>query len=113
HLEIITERLDREFGMELITTAPSVIYHIYMTDGSRIELHNPVDMPEPLKIDHIEEPGIHATILVPDEYFGAVLKLCQDRRGRQQLLADARNRAMLVYELRRDAVVFDGYGRVE
>ena len=81
HLEIITERLEREFNLELITTAPSVIYHIYLTDGSMIEMHNPADMPEPSKIDRIEEPWIEATILVPDEHLGAVLKLCQDRRG--------------------------------
>src|SRR5690606_16038268 len=113
HLEIITERLDREFGMELITTAPSVIYHIYMTDGSLIELHNPADMPDPVKIDHIEEPWIQATILVPDEYLGAVLKLCQDRRGRQQNLTYAVNRAMLVYELPLNEVVFYFYDRLK
>ena len=84
HLEIITERLEREFNMDLITTAPSVIYHIKMNDGSMIELHNPADMPDAVKIDHMEEPWISATILVPDEYLGAVLKLCQDRRGRQK-----------------------------
>ncbi len=81
HLEIITERLEREFNLDLITTAPSVIYHLHMTDGTMIEMHNPADMPEVVKIDHIEEPWIEATILVPDDYLGAVLKLCQDRRA--------------------------------
>ncbi|HEX7074772.1 MAG TPA: translation elongation factor 4 [Hyphomicrobiaceae bacterium] len=113
HLEIITERLEREFGMDLITTAPSVIYHVYLTDGSRLELHNPADMPDPVKIDHIEEPWIQATILVPDEYLGAVLKLCQDRRGRQKNLTYAGNRAMLVYELPLNEVVFDFYDRLK
>ncbi len=113
HLEIITERLEREFGMDLITTAPSVIYRIFMNDGSMIELHNPADMPDPVKIDHIEEPWIQATILVPDEYLGAVLKLCQDRRGRQKNLTCAGNRAMLVYELPLNEVVFDFYDRLK
>jgi GTP-binding protein LepA len=113
HLEIITERLEREFGMDLITTAPSVIYHIFMTDGSKIELHNPADMPDQVKIDHIEEPWIEATILVPDEYLGAVLKLCQDRRGRQKNLTYAGSRAMLVYELPLNEVVFDFYDRLK
>jgi GTP-binding protein LepA len=113
HLEIITERLEREFGMDLITTAPSVIYHVYLTDGSRLELHNPADMPDPVKIDHIEEPWIQATILVPAEYLGAVLKLCQDRRGRQKNLTYAGNRAMLVYELPLNEVVFDFYDRLK
>ncbi|MCL4766979.1 MAG: translation elongation factor 4 [Hyphomicrobiaceae bacterium] len=113
HLEIITERLEREFGMDLITTAPSVIYHIYMNDGARIELHNPADMPDPVRIDRIEEPWIQATILVPDEYLGAVLKLCQDRRGRQRNLTYAGSRAMLVYELPLNEVVFDFYDRLK
>ena len=113
HLEIITERLEREFNMDLITTAPSVIYHIHMNDGSMIELHNPADMPDPVKIEHIEEPWIQATILVPDEYLGAVLKLCQDRRGRQKNLTYAGTRAMLVYELPLNEVVFDFYDRLK
>src|SRR5262249_29620724 len=83
HLEIITERLEREFNLELITTAPSVIYRVHRTDGTVLELHNPADMPDAGRIEHIEEPWIEATILVPDEHLGAVLKLCQDRRGRQ------------------------------
>ncbi|MFL5006442.1 MAG: translation elongation factor 4, partial [Microvirga sp.] len=113
HLEIITERLEREFNMDLITTAPSVIYHIKMNDGSMIEMHNPADMPEAVKIDHMEEPWISATILVPDEYLGAVLKLCQDRRGRQKNLTYAGTRAMLVYELPLNEVVFDFYDRLK
>jgi GTP-binding protein LepA len=113
HLEIITERLEREFGMDLITTAPSVIYHVHLSDGSQIEMHNPADMPDPARIDHIEEPWIEATILVPDEYLGAVLKLCQDRRGRQKNLTYAGSRAMLVYELPLNEVVFDFYDRLK
>jgi GTP-binding protein LepA len=113
HLEIITERLEREFNLDLITTAPSVIYHVHMTDGSKIELHNPADMPDPVRIDHIEEPWIEATILVPDEYLGAVLKLCQDRRGRQKNLTYVGARAMLVYELPLNEVVFDFYDRLK
>ncbi len=113
HLEIITERLEREFNLDLITTAPSVIYHIYLTDGSKVELHNPADMPDPVRIDHIEEPWIEATILVPDEYLGGVLKLCQDRRGRQKNLTYVGTRAMLVYELPLNEVVFDFYDRLK
>ncbi|MGI9413405.1 MAG: translation elongation factor 4, partial [Hyphomicrobiales bacterium] len=86
HLEIIRERIEREFNIDLITTAPSVIYQVFMTDGSLKELHNPVDLPDPVKIERIEEPWIEATILVPDDYLGAVLKLCEDRRGRQKEL---------------------------
>ncbi|WP_333794981.1 translation elongation factor 4 [Hyphomicrobium sp.] len=113
HLEIITERLEREFRLDLITTAPSVIYHLHMTDGSMIELHNPADMPDPVHIDHIEEPWIEATIMVPDDYLGAVLKLCQDRRGRQKQLTYVGNRAMLIYELPLNEVVFDFYDRLK
>ena len=113
HLEIITERLEREFNLDLITTAPSVIYHLHMNDGSTIEMHNPADMPDPVRIDHIEEPWIEATILVPDEYLGAVLKLCQDRRGRQKNLTYVGTRAMLVYELPLNEVVFDFYDRLK
>jgi GTP-binding protein LepA len=113
HLEIITERLEREFNLDLITTAPSVIYHLHMNDGSKIEMHNPADMPDPVRIDHIEEPWIEATILVPDEYLGAVLKLCQDRRGRQKNLTYVGTRAMLVYELPLNEVVFDFYDRLK
>jgi GTP-binding protein LepA len=113
HLEIITERLEREFNMNLITTAPSVIYHLHMNDGSKIEMHNPADMPDVTKIDHLEEPWISATILVPDEYLGSVLKLCQDRRGRQKQLTYAGTRAMVVYELPLNEVVFDFYDRLK
>ena len=81
HLEIIRERLEREFDLDLIATAPSVIYRIHLTDGTMKELHNPADMPDVMQIDRIEEPWIKATILVPDEYLGSVLKLCEDRRG--------------------------------
>ncbi|MGE0629810.1 MAG: translation elongation factor 4 [Hyphomicrobiaceae bacterium] len=113
HLEIITERLEREFNLDLITTAPSVIYHVHMNDGAVIEMHNPADMPDVVRIDHIEEPWIEATILVPDDYLGAVLKLCQDRRGRQRNLTYAGSRAMLVYELPLNEVVFDFYDRLK
>ena len=113
HLEIIRERLEREYDIDLITTAPSVIYNIYMTDGSVIELHNPADMPDVVRIDRIEEPWIKATILVPDEYLGDVLKLCQDRRGVQADLTYAGSRAMVVYRLPLNEVVFDFYDRLK
>ncbi len=113
HLEIIIERLEREFNLELITTAPSVIYHIYLADGAKIELHNPADMPDAGRIERIEEPWIEATILVPDEHLGGVLKLCQDRRGRQKNLTYVGTRAMLVYELPLNEVVFDFYDRLK
>lgn len=113
HLEVIRDRLEREYDIDLITTAPSVIYHIYMKDGEQIDLHNPADMPDPSKIDHIEEPRIKATILVPDEYLGDVLKLCQDRRGIQLDLTYAGSRAMVVYDLPLNEVVFDFYDRLK
>ena len=113
HLEIIRERLEREFNIDLIATAPSVIYRVHLTDGSMKELHNPADMPEPQKIAKIEEPWIEATILVPDEHLGSVLKLCEDRRGRQKNLTYAGSRAMLVYELPLNEVVFDFYDRLK
>jgi len=113
HLEIIRERLEREFNIELITTAPSVIYKIHQTDGTVLEMHNPADMPDPVKIDHIEEPWIEATILVPDDYLGGVLKLCEERRGRQKNLTYAGSRAMAVYELPLNEVVFDFYDRLK
>jgi len=113
HLEIITERLEREFNLDLITTAPSVIYNLHMKDGTMIEMHNPADMPDVVRIDHIEEPWIEATILVPDDYLGAVLKLCQDRRGRQKQLTYAGSRAMVMYELPLNEVVFDFYDRLK
>jgi GTP-binding protein LepA len=113
HLEIIRERLEREFNLELIATAPSVIYRVFLTDGTIKELHNPADMPEPQRIAKMEEPWIEATILVPDEHLGAVLKLCEDRRGRQKNLTYAGSRAMLVYELPLNEVVFDFYDRLK
>ena len=113
HLEIIRERLEREFNIDLIATAPSVIYRAHLTNGTVVELHNPADMPEPQKIAKIEEPWIEATILVPDEHLGAVLKLCEDRRGRQKNLTYAGSRAMLVYELPLNEVVFDFYDRLK
>ncbi|OUS20415.1 elongation factor 4 [Rhodobacterales bacterium 59_46_T64] len=113
HLEVIRDRIEREYNIELITTAPSVIYHIYMRDGSMIELHNPADMPDLTHVDHLEEPRIKATILVPDEYLGDVLKLCQDRRGIQEDLTYAGSRAMVVYDLPLNEVVFDFYDRLK
>jgi GTP-binding protein LepA len=113
HLEIIRERLEREFNINLITTAPSVIYKLHMTDGEEMELHNPVDMPEAHRIREIEEPWIEARILVPDEYLGSVLKLCEDRRGRQRELTYAGARAMIVYDLPLNEVVFDFYDRLK
>ena len=113
HLEIVRERLEREFNLDLITTAPSVIYHIYMNNGTMKELHNPADMPDVTYIDRIEEPWIKATVLVPDEYLGSVLKLCEDRRGRQVELTYAGNRAMVIYMLPLNEVVFDFYDRLK
>ena len=113
HLEIIRERIEREFDIDLITTAPSVVYQLHMTDGETEDLHNPADMPDIVKIDHIDEPWIRASILVPDDYMGAVLKLCEDRRGRQINLSYAGSRAMLEYELPLNEVVFDFYDRLK
>lgn len=113
HLEVIRDRIEREYDIELITTAPSVIYHVYMKDGEMIELHNPADMPDLSKVDHLEEPRIKATIMVPDEYLGDVLKLCQDRRGLQEDLTYAGSRAMAVYDLPLNEVVFDFYDRLK
>jgi len=113
HLEIIQERLEREFDLDLITTAPSVVYQIHLTNGEVMSLHNPVDMPDPMRIDHIEEPWIKATILVPDEYLGGVLALCEERRGAQKDLTYAGNRAMVVYRLPLNEVVFDFYDRLK
>jgi GTP-binding protein LepA len=113
HLEVIRDRIEREFDIDLITTAPSVIYHVYSRDGEMIELHNPADMPDLSKVDHLEEPRIKATILVPDDYLGDVLKLCQDRRGIQEDLTYAGSRAMVVYDLPLNEVVFDFYDRLK
>jgi len=113
HLEVIRDRIEREYDIDLITTAPSVIYDIHMKDGSVEQLHNPADMPDLTHVDHIEEPRIKATILVPDEYLGDVLKLCQDRRGLQLDLTYAGTRAMVVYDLPLNEVVFDFYDRLK
>ncbi len=113
HLEIIQERLEREFGLDLITTAPSVIYRVHTTRDEMLELHNPADMPDPMHIDSVEEPWIKATILVPDDYLGAVLQLCTDRRGEQVDLTYAGSRAMAVYHLPLNEVVFDFYDRLK
>ncbi len=113
HLEIVRERIDREFGIDLIATAPSVVYRLHMNDGKMKELHNPADMPDPVYVDYMEEPWIKATILVPDEHLGGVLKLCQDRRGEQVELTYAGSRAMLVYLLPLNEVVFDFYDRLK
>lgn len=113
HMEIIQERLEREFDLDLIATAPSVSYHIYMKNGDMIELHNPSDMPDVMKIDHIEEPWIKATIFVPDEYLGSLLQLCSDRRGSQKELTYVGGRAMIIYELPLNEVVFDFYDRLK
>ncbi len=113
HMEIIQERLGREFDLDLITTAPSVAYNINLTDGSQITLHNPADMPDLSTVVSIEEPVVKATILVPDEYLGAVLKLCNDRRGEQEELTYVGNRAMAVYKIPLNEIVFDFYDRLK
>ncbi|QQP87933.1 elongation factor 4 [Skermanella sp. TT6] len=113
HLEIIQERLEREFDLDLITTAPSVVYKIHMNDGSVLDLHNPADMPDPVRIAKIEEPWIKATIMLPDEYLGSVLQLCTDRRGEQIELTYAGSRAMMIYRLPLNEVVFDFYDRLK
>ncbi|MCX8225795.1 MAG: translation elongation factor 4 [Sulfitobacter sp.] len=113
HLEVIRDRIEREYDIDLITTAPSVIYDIHMKDGTVTQLHNPADMVDLTFVDHIEEPRIKATILVPDEYLGDVLKLCQDRRGIQMDLTYAGSRAMVVYDLPLNEVVFDFYDRLK
>lgn len=113
HMEIIQERLSREFDLDLITTAPSVAYKINMTDGTQMTLHNPADMPDVTKIATIEEPMVRATILVPDEYLGSVLKLCTERRGEQEDLTYAGTRAMIVYKIPLNEIVFDFYDRLK
>ncbi len=113
HLEIVQERLEREFDLDLITTAPSVVYRIHKNDGTLLELHNPVDMPDPTQVDYIEEPWIKATVMVPDEYLGSVLQLCEERRGEQMELTYVGNRAMAIYRLPLNEVVFDFYDRLK
>jgi GTP-binding protein LepA len=113
HLEVIRDRLEREYDLDLITTAPSVVFKLHMKDGEVRDLHNPADMPDLTYIDHITEPRIKATIMVPDEYLGDILKLCQDRRGIQLDLSYAGNRAMVVYDLPLAEVVFDFYDRLK
>lgn len=113
HLEIIQERLEREFDLDLITTAPSVVYTLILKDGTEQFLHNPADMPDVMKIEEIHEPWITATILTPDDYLGGIIKLCQDRRGVQKELSYVGSRAMLVYELPLNEVVFDFYDRLK
>jgi len=113
HLEVIRDRLEREYDLDLITTAPSVVFKLHMRDGEVRDLHNPADMPDLTHVDHIEEPRIKATIMVPDEYLGDVLKLCQDRRGIQLDLTYAGTRAMVVYDLPLAEVVFDFYDRLK
>jgi GTP-binding protein LepA len=113
HMEIIQERLSREFDLDLITTAPSVVYKMHLTNGEYLELHNPADMPDPVLIDSIEEPWVKATIMVPDEFLGPVLKLCTERRGEQIDLTYAGSRAMAVYKLPLNEIVFDFYDRLK
>ncbi len=113
HLEIVQERLSREFDLDLIATAPSVVYKLTLTDGEKVELHNPVDMPDVVKVAEIQEPWITATILTPDEYLGPILQLCQERRGSQKELTYVGSRAMVVYELPLNEVVFDFYDRLK
>ncbi|MTI00048.1 translation elongation factor 4 [Roseibium sp. RKSG952] len=113
HLEIIQERLYREFNLDLIATAPSVVYQMTMTDGTEVELHNPADMPDVVKISEVREPWIRATIMTPDEYLGGILKLCQERRGLQVDLSYVGSRAMVTYDLPLNEVVFDFYDRLK
>ncbi|MBS0222070.1 MAG: elongation factor 4 [Proteobacteria bacterium] len=113
HLEIVQERLEREFNLDLVTTAPSVVYKVKMTDGTELELHNPADYPDPAKIASMQEPWIKATIITPDEHLGAVLTLCQERRGQQVELTYAGARAMAIYRLPLNEVVFDFYDRLK
>ncbi|HEV2513665.1 MAG TPA: translation elongation factor 4 [Devosia sp.] len=113
HLEIIQERLSREFNLDLIATAPSVVYEVHLTNGETLQLHNPADLPDVVRIDHISEPWIKATILTPDEYLGSILKLCQDRRGIQRNMTYVGNRAMVEYDLPLNEVVFDFYDRLK
>ena len=113
HLEIIVERLDREFNLDLITTAPSVIYNLILNEGSSLELHNPADMPEVMKIKSISEPWIKATIICPEEYLGSIISLCEDKRGKQTELSYSGSRVILNYKLPLNEIVFDFYDRLK
>ncbi|MBQ4084253.1 MAG: elongation factor 4, partial [Alphaproteobacteria bacterium] len=113
HMEIIQERLEREFNLDLITTAPSVVYKIHLTNGESLELHNPADMPNVTEIAQIEEPWVRATIMTPDTYLGSILGLCSERRGVQENLTYVGNRAMVVYRLPLNEIVFDFYDRLK
>lgn len=113
HMEIIQERLDREFDLDLITTAPSVVYRMHMTNGKTLELHNPADFPDPVHLESIEEPWVKATIMVPDDYLGSVLSLCSEKRGIQVDLTYVGNRAMAIYKLPLNEIVFDFYDRLK
>ena len=113
HLEIIQERLEREFDLDIVITAPSVVYRVHQSDGVTLELHNPADYPDPTRIEHVEEPWIKATILVPDEFLGGILQLCTEKRGVQQELTYVGNRAMVVYKLPLNEVVYDFYDRLK
>ena len=113
HMEIISERLAREFNLNLINTVPSVLYKIHLRDGSVIDLENPADMPEPTKIESIEEPWVRATIMMPDKYMGGIMSLCSERRGVQENISYVGNRAVLVYQLPLAEIVFDFYDRVK
>ncbi len=113
HMEIIQERMEREYDLDLIPTAPSVVYHVYQTNGDKLDLYNPADMPDVVKIERVEEPWIKATILLPDDYLGGILQLCQERRGEQLQLTYAGARAMLVYRLPLNEIVFDFYDRLK
>ena len=113
HLEIVTQRLEREFDLNLITTTPGVIYKINQSNGKQIELQNPTNMPDPIFIESIEEPWIKATIITPDEYLGSIIKICQSKRGIQKNLSYSGNRAVLIYELPLNEVVFDFYDRLK
>jgi GTP-binding protein LepA len=113
HLEVIRERLEREFDLDLIATAPSVVYRVFLTDGTVEDLHNPADMPEPVRIARIEEPWIKATILLPQDYLGPVLQLVTERRGEQVELTYSGTRAMMVYRLPLNEVIFDFHDRLK
>lgn len=113
HLEVVQERLEREFNLDIITTAPSVVYKMHLRSGKCVEMHNPADMPDPTLIEYLEEPWVKATIMAPDEYLGAILSLCTEKRGEQLALTYVGNRAMVVYKLPLNEIVFDFYDRLK